>query len=84
MFVCKELAGKLLPIPEDGRREPTRRQAKKVPSWHLTGKKTIQYVKEADSRSKEKKAKVEKENIIKKEAVDKHRAAERKASKKRK
>ena len=56
---------------------------KKLPSRHLTGNKTMLYVKEANTRSQKKKEKVEKENKVKKEAVEKHRAAER-SNKKRK
>ena len=53
----------------------------KLPSWHLTGVKTMEYVKGVDNRSQKKKEKAEKENKVKKEAIDKYRAAERRTTK---
>ena len=55
-----------MPLPTEGRKESTRRPPKKVPSWHLTGVKAMKYVEEADTRTKEKKNKVTKEDNIKK------------------
>ena len=76
---------KIAPLPRNARKEsPKRTATKKLPSWHLTGNKTMLYVKEANTRSQKKKEKVEKENKVKKEAVEKHRAAERRSNKKRK
>ena len=76
------MAAKISPIPAGARKgSPKRKPGPKVPSWHLTGKKTMQYVKEANTRSQVKKEKADKEDKVKKEAVDKHRANER-ASKK--
>ena len=74
----------MLPLPKvgSGRKEPKRKQPKKVPSLHLTGKDSMQFIKEADARTKAKEARVAKEDQIKKEAVKTSRAAERKAKKK--
>ena len=47
----------------------TRRKPAKVPEWHLTGKKTMQYIKEAQARQEEKQKKEEKYDKIKKEAI---------------
>ena len=78
------MAEKILPLPKagSGRREPKRRPPKKVPSLHLTGAKSMKYIAEADARSKEKEARISKEDKIKKEAVNKSRAEERKNKKK--
>ena len=44
-----------LPLPKDGRKvESKRRQPQKVPSYHLTGNKSMKFIKEADARAKEK------------------------------
>ena len=54
-------------MPRDARKEsPKGTATKKLPSWHLTGNKTMLYVKEANTRSQKKKEKVEKENKVKK------------------
>ena len=80
------MAEKILPLPKvgSGRREPKRKPAKKVPSLHLTGAKSMKYIAEADARTKEKEARIAKEDKIKKEAVNKSRAAERNNKKKSK
>ena len=44
------------------KRNSTRRKPAKVPDWHLTGNKTMKYIKEAQRRQEEKQK-------IKKEAV---------------
>ena len=60
----------VLPLPEGARKvETKRRPANKVPSYHLTGDKTMKYIKEADERAKEKELKDKKTEYIKKEAV---------------
>ena len=71
-----------MPKVGSGRREPKRKQPAKVPSLHLTGEKSMKFIKEADARTKAKEARVAKEDIIKKEAVKKSRAEERKAKQK--
>ena len=68
--------------------EPKRTVAtQKLPCWHLTEVKTMEYVKSGvDNQSQEKKEKAEKKKV-KKEAIDKYRAAEQsmtKMTKKRK
>ena len=54
-------------------------QRKKVPSYHLTGAKSMEYIKKADARTKEKEEKDKKTELVKKEAVKKLRLEERKA-----
>ena len=85
MFI-EDLADKVVPLPRGARKAQPKRvvTTKKLPSWHLTGSKTMAYVKEANDRSMKKKEEVEKENKVKKEAVNKFRASEQKANKKRK
>ena len=79
------MAESVLPLPEEARKvETKRRSANKVPSYHLTGEKTMKYIKEADVRAKEKELKDKKTENIKKEAVKQARAAERKANRKMK
>ena len=68
-----------MPLPTGGRKESTRRPPAKVPSWHLTGKKAMKYVNDANTRKEAKQNKVDKEAKVKKEAVNKHRAAEQKS-----
>ena len=74
----------MLPLPKvgSGRKESKRKQPKKVPSLHLTGKDSMKFIQEADARTKAKEARVAKEDKIKREAVKNSRAAERKAKKK--
>ena len=59
----------------------TRRKPAKVPEWHLTGKKNMQYIKEAQARQEEKQKKEEKHDKIKKEAVQNAKQSERKEQK---
>ena len=70
-------------MPSGARKaEPKRTVAtQKLPSWHLTGVKTMEYVKGVDNWSQKKKEKAEKENKVKREAIDKYRAAERRTMK---
>ena len=74
------MAQSVLPLPEEARKEQTkRRRANKISSYHLTGDKTIKFIKEADHRVKEKEIKDKKTENIKKEAVKQAWTAERKA-----
>ena len=42
-------------LPEaNKKKEPTRRPPKKVPSYHLTSSKSMEFIKEADTRAKAK------------------------------
>ena len=67
-------------LPEaNKRKEPTRRPPKKVPSYHLTSSKSMEFIKEADTRAKAKEEKDRKTDLVKKEAVKKLRNQERKA-----
>ena len=65
LFVCsfEEIANELPPLPAAKRREPTRRQPKKVPSYHLTSPKSMQFIREADERAKAKEEKHKKKLI---------------------
>ena len=58
-------------MPSGARKaDPKRAVAtQKLPSWHLTGIKTMAYVKDVDNQSQKKKEKDEKENKVKKESV---------------
>ena len=69
-------------MPSGARKaEPKRTVAtQKLISWHLTGVKTMEYVKGVDNWS-QKKEKAEKENKVKKEAIDKYSAAEQRTTK---
>ena len=79
------MAESVLPLPEEAKKvETKRRPANKVPSYHLTGDKTMKYIKEADERAKEKELKDKKTENIRKEAVKQARHAERKAKKMKK
>ena len=71
-------------MPEGNRKEPTRRQSKKVPSFHLTSPKSMQFIKEADDRAKIKEEKDRKTELVKKEAVKNLRKNERKTKTKTK
>ena len=70
---------KIAPLPSGARKaEPKRAVAtQKLPSWHLTGVKTMAYVNSGDNQSQKNKEKAEKENKVKKEAINNYRAAER-------
>ena len=70
-------------LPEPNKKkEPTRRPPKKVPSYHLTSSKSMEFIKEADARAKAKEEKDRKADLVKKEVVKKLRNQERKAKRK--
>ena len=71
----------MLPLPKDDKENQRKRRVppKKVPSYHLTGAKSMEYIKKADARTKEKEEKDKKTELVKKEAVKKLRLEERKA-----
>ena len=74
------MAESVLPLPEEARKvETKRRSGNKVPSYHLTGDKTMKYIKAAVESTKEKELKDKKTENIKKEAVKEAQIAERKA-----
>ena len=74
------IAKSMVYLPEaNKRKEPTRRPPKKVPSYHLTSSKSMEFIKEADTRAKAKEEKERKTDLVKKEAVKKLRNQERKA-----
>ena len=62
-------ATELVTLPKKQEKASTRRKLAKVPDWHLTGNKTMKYIKEAQTRQEEKQKKEEKYEKIKKEAV---------------
>ena len=78
------MANEVVLLPEQGRRESKRKPAKKVPSYHLTGQESMNFIKSADSRAKEKKQEEEKKEQIKKEALKEARKKDREVRKKRK
>ena len=57
VYFFEEIANELAPLPAAKRREPTRRQPKKVPSYHLTSPNSMQFIREADERAKAKEEK---------------------------
>ena len=65
-----DLANKVTQLPEGNRKQPTRRQLKKVLSYHLTSPKSMQFIKEADDRAKIKQEKDRKSELVKKEAAN--------------
>ena len=71
-----------LPEPNKNKKEPTRRPPKKVPFYHLTSTRSMEFIKEADARAKAKEEKDRKIDLVKKEAVKKLRNQERKANSK--
>ena len=58
----------MLPLPKDDKENQTKRRVppKKVPSYHLTGAKSMEYIKKADARTKEKEEKDKKTELVKK------------------
>ena len=75
----EEIANELALLPAAKRREPTRRQPKKVPSYHLISPKSMQFIREADERANAKEEKDKKTDSVKKEAFRKLQNEERKA-----
>ena len=71
----------LVTLPKKQEKARTRRKPAKVPDWHLTGNKTMKYIKEAQARQEEKQKKEEKYDKIKKEAVKNAKQSERKEQK---
>ena len=57
-------------LPEaNKKKEPTRRPPKKVPSYHLTSSKSMEFIKEADTRANSKEEKDRKADLVKKEVL---------------
>ena len=57
-------------LPEPNKKkEPTRRPPKKVPSYHFTSSKSMEFIKEAEARAKAKEEKDRKVDLVQKEAV---------------
>ena len=77
----KNLLKRCFPYQKMTKRTKEKRRVppKKVPSYHLTGAKSMEYIKKADARIKEKEEKDKKTELVKKEAVKKLRLEERKA-----
>ena len=59
----------LVKLPKKEQKVTNRKKPKKVPDWHLTGKETMEYIREAHTRQEEKQKKEEKYQKIKIEAV---------------
>ena len=66
------------PEPEGPKRKPS----SKVPTWHLTGEKAMEYITDASKRQKEKSIKEQKCDKARKEAVCKVKKKEQKTNKK--
>ena len=62
----------MIPLPKDDKENKTKRRVqKKVPSYHLTGAKSMEYIKKADARTKEKEEKDKKTELVKKRSSKK-------------
>ena len=68
----------IVSLPKRPENLTTRRPPKKVPNWHLTSQESMEFIKEADIRNKEKENKKNKIENIKKEAVKEARKNEKK------
>ena len=73
----------LVKLPKKEQKVTNRKKTKKVPDWHLTGKETMQYIREAHTRQEEKQKKEEKYEKIKTEAVKNAKKNERNERKNR-
>ena len=73
----------LVKLPQKEQKVTNRKKPKKVPDWHLTGKETMQYIREAHTRQEEKQKKEEKYEKIKTEAVKNAKKNERNERKNR-
>ena len=67
----------LVKLPKKEQKVTNRKKPKKVPDWHLTGKETMQYIREAHTRQEEKQKKEEKYEKIITEAVKNAKKNER-------
>ena len=72
----------ILQLPKRIKKQSTRAQPAKVPSWHITSPESLKFIEDANKRQKEKQKKEQHMDQIKKEAVKEARAAERAAKKK--
>ena len=70
----------LVKMPQKPESISTRRPAKKVPSWHLTSKATMEYIMENHEKKEKERNKEQKYNKAKKEAVAKVKKEERKSN----
>ena len=64
VYFFEEIANELAQLPAAKRRESTRRQPKKVPSYHLTSPKSMQFIREADERAKAKEEKEKQQRAL--------------------
>ena len=71
----------LVPIPKKPETTTQRRQAKKVPNWHLTSEESMNYIKTAHDKKLAERKRQEKYDNAKKDAVAKVKAEERKSIK---
>ena len=67
----------LVKLPKKEQKVTKRKKPKKVPDWHLTGKETMEYIREVHTRQEEKQKKEEKYQKIKIEAVKNAKKNER-------
>ena len=71
----------IISLPKMEEKKGNRRPPKKVPNWHLTSPESMEFIKEADARNKDKEIKKNKIETIKKEAVKAARKNERQKKK---
>ena len=71
----------IISLPKMEEKKGNRRLPKKVPNWHLTSPESMEFIKEADARNKDKEIKKNKIETIKKEAVKAARKNERQKKK---
>ena len=76
--------GDLIQLPQLPPKKPVRKQAAKVPSWHLTSPESMKFIEEAHARQTKKDQDKERKDKIKKEAVRNANKAARQAKLKKK
>ena len=80
MLLCVDVkAMDLDPLPKKPEKTSTRKPSRKVPSWHLTGKATMEYIMENDAKKEKERKKEEKYDKARKEAVAQVKKEERRA-----
>ena len=80
MLLCIDVKAKdLVEVPKKPQSTSTRKASRKVPSWHLTSKATMEYIMENDAKKEKECKKEEKYEKARKEAVAQVKKEERKA-----
>ena len=83
VFIYSKTKGRLrekdlIKIPANEKDTTTTKSSKRVPSWHLTSKKAMEFIEDTHNRTVEKKREEEKEKKIKKETLQVSHNVERK------